>query len=648
MRFLSSAFPSEPLDDPASARNLPRRHYKTEVALPASKNSLLHEIRVMLHQAWQQLQNAVGRRSLDPFPLRTLLRGCGREQIKADLRAGLDGALLAIPQGMAFAVVAGLPLAYGITCSAVACVAGALLMSSRHSIYGPTNATAFMVSSYFAAFPQVNQLASMPMLVFLVGAILVIGAYFRVADLARYISRTVVVAYLTGAALQMCAHQLPVVLGQDVGGAGARPVARTLMSDIGDVLGNIATTHWPSALVCALTIAGYIGLRRLGRRFPALTLTLVFMALVTAALNKAGLQVATYADASFTWRELLPPFPDFTSGHASAEFSQLFALAMSLAFVATLENSAMARTLASRSGHSVDANQDMLSLGAANLACAYLSGMPASHSLTRSMAAFESGAVSPLCAIFSGVFCLVAAVTVGPLVAFVPKAALGALVICVAVALIHPRQIRIALRATGSDAIVFLITFLATLLVPLHVAIFTGVGISVILYLRKASRPTLVEYEFNPEGQLAEARQGRRQNPSISIVHVEGDLFFGAAELFRTQIQRTCADPNLRIIILRLKNARHLDATSVMALEELVRVLRAEKRDLIVSGAMKDVYKVLRDSGLVDVIGRENIFPGSTTNPNISTRNALKRAQQILGSAEADVRIYFDPTKAPA
>ena len=122
-------------------------------------------------------------------------------------------------------------------------------------------------------------------------------------------------------------------------------------------------------------------------------------------------------------------------------------------------------------------------------------------------------------------------------------------------------------------------------------------------------------------------------------------MFFGAAELFRTQIQRACADPNLRIIILRLKNARHLDATSVMALEEFLRVLRADGRDLIISGAMKDVYRVIKDAGLVDVIGRENIFLASHANPNLSTRNALKRAQDILGIKDADVRIYFDPAK---
>jgi SulP family sulfate permease len=236
--------------------------------------------------------------------------------------------------------------------------------------------------------------------------------------------------------------------------------------------------------------------------------------------------------------------------------------------------------------------------------------------------------------------------TLGHLVGYIPRASLAVLIVCVAVSIINRRNIIICLSATGSDAIVFFVTLAATLMVPLHVAIFTGVGTSVMLYLRKASQPSLVEYEFNQEGNLAEASQpGVRQTPSVSIVHVEGELFFGAADLFRTQVQRTCSDPNLRIIILRLKNARHMDATSVMALEELVWLLRRDGRDLIISGVMKDVYRVLRDSGLIAVIGKDNIFPASPNNPNVATRNALKRAQQILGTTDADVKIFFDPSK---
>jgi SulP family sulfate permease len=145
-----------------------------------------------------------------------------------------------------------------------------------------------------------------------------------------------------------------------------------------------------------------------------------------------------------------------------------------------------------------------------------------------------------------------------------------------------------------------------------------------------------------------------RPIPAISIVHVEGDLFFGAAELFRTQIQRTVSDPAIQVIILRLKNARHLDATSVMALEDLIRFMRGKQLYLIVSGASRDVYRVLKRSGVLETLqvgcdrraGESNLFLGNARNPNLSTRNALKRAQQLLGSEKADIRIFYDPAQS--
>ena len=201
------------------------------------------------------------------------------------------------------------------------------------------------------------------------------------------------------------------------------------------------------------------------------------------------------------------------------------------------------------------------------------------------------------------------------------------------------------------------ITFIATLLAPLHVAIFIGVAISIMLFLRKASRPYLIEYEFSDKGELREMGEKRqRPIPSISIVHVEGDLFFGAAELFRTQIQRTVSDPAIQVIILRLKNARHLDATSVMALEDLILFMREKGLHLIVSGATREVYRVLKKSGILITLqdgcdrrgGESNIFLTNPRNPNLSTRAALKRAQQLLGTDKADIRIFYDPSQQPA
>ena len=100
------------------------------------------------------------------------------------------------------------------------------------------------------------------------------------------------------------------------------------------------------------------------------------------------------------------------------------------------------------------------------------------------------------------------------------------------------------------------------------------------------------------------------------------------------------------MIILRLRNARNLDATSVMALAELVREVKRAERFLLVSGTTKDVYKVLKNSGMVEVIGRDNIFPGSPENPNLATRNALKRAQELLGTREAEIQIFIDKNKS--
>jgi len=586
---------------------------------------------------------------LDPLPIRRWLHGYGPRRFKADLKAGTSVALLDIPQGMAYAAIAGLPLQFGTTCSAVAGIVGALFLSSRYTVLGPTNATAFMIFSYFAADVHLDRVGLMPLLVFMVGTMLLIGSFLKVAELAQYISRAVMVAYVTGAALLIIANQSGNVLGIGTriemdDGQVFQP--RTFPGIVWQVLQNISQIHWESLLVASCTAGIYWAVRRLRPSWPSLAIALVGASLIGVGMKLLHFDVPTFQDAQFTWLDLLPPFPDFASPKFLSDFSRLFGLAVALSFLATLESSSMGKTLAGLKGQRVDPNQDMFGLGMANLSCAYLSGMPCSGSLTRSALNFASGARTPVASMVNGIFCLVGALTLGSAVAYVPKASLAVLIICVAVSIINQRHIRICLQATGSDAFTFLITLAATLMVPLHVAIFTGVGVSLMLYLRKASRPSLVEYEFNQEGHLAEATQpGVRQNPAISIVHVEGELFFGAAELFRSQVQQACADPNLRIIILRLKNARHMDATSVMAMEDLVRALRADGRDLLISGVMKDIYRVLRDSGMVDIIGKDNLFPASPSNPNVATRNALKRAQQILGTTEAEVKIFFDPSK---
>jgi SulP family sulfate permease len=172
-----------------------------------------------------------------------------------------------------------------------------------------------------------------------------------------------------------------------------------------------------------------------------------------------------------------------------------------------------------------------------------------------------------------------------------------------------------------------------------------GAGISIIFFLKKVGTPELIEYDFNPEGELAELKKEGRTTPDISIVHVEGDLFFGSAEIFLDQARRVCDDPNLKVIVLRMKNAHHLDATCAMAIEDLLRFARDHDRHIIVSGAHREIFRVFRNSGLLETLGRKNFFMDTPSNPTLSTRNALKRAQELLGQQKANIRIYVDPAK---
>ncbi|MCB1097540.1 MAG: SulP family inorganic anion transporter [Verrucomicrobiae bacterium] len=589
---------------------------------------------------------------LQVFPIRHHLKGYSAGAFRKDLRAGLDVALLGLPQGMAYAAIAGLPPVQGIVCAAVAAIVGPFFASSRLTVPGPTNATAFMVgasilaSTNGAAVLQQNLLL-MPLLVLMVGLLLVIGAVFRFADLIQYISRSVVVGYVTGAAILISVNQLKHVLGFERGLVSGK----TFFGIVASTWSGLSHTQAVPLGLALGTIVLFWFLRKKLPRFPAFAGILVFMSAVGFYIDRSGLlgRIGGHTPTldQFSADDIGLKLESLGDGHLFEHISPLMGIAIAIAFLAALENSIMGKTLGSRTGQQPDMNQDMFGLGVTNIFTGLFSGMPASGSPTRSALNHESGSMSPVSTIFSGLLCLIGAFTLGHLAGYVPTSVLAALIICIAASLINRRNLRICFNATRSDAAVLVVTIFSTLLMPLHVAIFVGVGVSVILYLRKAAQPQLVEYEFNDKGDLLEAEGGHaRRLPGISIVHVEGDLFFGAAELFRTQIQRTAADPNLRVIILRLKNARHLDATSVMALEELIKFLSAQGRFLLVSGAMRDVYKVLRNSGMIEVIGRDNIFMGVPSNPNISTKNALKRAQTLLGTTDAEVHIFYDPSKS--
>ncbi len=604
---------------------------------------------------WREFKRAVNllwgvarSSALDPFPLRHELTSYTLEKGRADLRAGGNLALLDFPQAIVYAMAAGLPVEHGILCAAIAGLVGPLFSGTRFIVMGPTNATAVLLLGFFLGlgYQPEERAAALPVLVALSGSFLVLGAVLRVANLLQYISRSVVTGYISAAAVYLVANQLRMVLGISF----EVPRGGTFFDVVALTARHLPEIHVSAAAVAAVTALAYWFFTRRLPKLPPIVATLVVVSVMAVVVDFAmvhlglghllGGRVAVMGGVDFGGMQLAAPQSDY------GRINVLAGPAMVLAFLCMLEGTSIGKSLAARVGGRVNANQALLGMGLANLACAWGAAMPASGSLTRSQLCFDSRSRTPVAAMVSGALCAVGAVVVGPLLWFVPKPALAILVIFIGLSLIDRHVIRVVMRSTKSDAFVFLATFISALVVRLDFAIILGALISIVLFLKKVSTPELVEYSFNEQGNLYEIEAAAlRPNPKISIVHVEGELFFGASELFRDQARRVCEDPNLKVIILRMRNAYRLDATSVLALEELVRYMRETGRALIVSGARKDVYKVVRNSGLLDIIGRENFFMGSTQNPNVATRNALKRAKEILGEVKPDVEILYDPSK---
>ncbi len=600
--------------------------------------------------------------SIKLFPVKDALKEYQKKDVSYDIKAALNVSLLTIPQGMAYAAIAELPIYYGIISSIVASLIAPIFTSSRHTILGPTNATSLMVLTFFTSSAAVTltqpSVAYMPLLVFLVGIISVLGALFKLADLLQFVSRSVLVGYITGAALLIMNGQFKHILGvatplkEVISARKDNNEAVNFFTSFFDLTSLWEQFQWQPLALGICTLALYLILTRKLPMLPNFALCLAISSIAALILKNGYSDFNLDCFSSFQLDKFSIGLPSFNFN----DISILLSIAFAIAFLASLENTVMAKSLGSRTGERPDVNQDMFSVGMANIACSLLAPMPASGSLTRSALNSESGAKSRFSSIYNALFCLIGFYILCklPIVENIPKATLAALVVGIAISLIKWKNIRICLNSTRDDAIVVFVTFAATLITRLDTAIYIGVALSISLFLRKASRPHLVEYEVSDEGNLRERNIKKdRPNPAISIVHVEGELYFGAADLFRTQVQRTASDPNLKVIILRMKNARHLDATSVLALDALIRHTRAQGRHVIISGATREVYLVLKHSGVLETVlegcdrsqGETNLFFTSPSNPNLSTRDALLRAQELLGTDKADIKIFYDPSQ---
>lgn len=568
------------------------------------------------------------------------IRDYSREKFRADAFAAATVAMVSIPQALGFALLAGLPPQMVLGTVVVGGLVAAFFFSSRHVIFGPSNSLSLLLAATFISL-QGSALgpAELAVLLALMIGVLQFGAgVMRFGQVTQFISRSVVIGYSTAIGVLLAFSQLHHLLGVE------RDTSASLWSAPFHALRRawLGEVNFWAAGVAASAFLLFALIKRLRPRWPEALLGLIVFAAIDWTIDLTTFGVANLAQG----HAFAASLPNFTAvpmtGRELATFRDLIVPAFAIALLGMLEAVSISKTYSMRSGEQVDTNRELVAMSLGNIVAAFFGSMPGSASFARSAANYQAGARTQVAGVLSSGFVLAFVIVLSPLVNHLPVPVLAAALIRVGWNLIDREQIRIAARSTGSDAFTLVATFVCAVLLPLDVAIYIGVVLALFLALRKASTPTLVEYAFNPTGELVVRESGnQRPHPEVAIIHVEGELFFGAADLFQSHVRQQTERENLRIVILRLKNARHLDATTVFALRALQSYLRQTGRHLLVSGVHGDVLKVFRNSGLLRHIGEENVFPAET-NPNLATRKALQRAKALLGGAEPEVRLYFD------
>ncbi len=563
-----------------------------------------------------------------------------------DSKAGVNVALLAIPQGMAYALIAGLPLHFGLLASGVSALIGGIFGGGRFITLGPTNATAVLLLGVFLHLNMVSDngeltyhaLLVLPSILICSGIWLVLASFFRISFLIKFISRTVITGYITAASFLIIINQMDNVFGLQK----PIPVGTNFFETIFHIIDVFNSYSISSIFLSIITVACFFVLRGKFKNLPNIAISLVVGSLVGQFLAYQNFKV--FCLKPFDGSNFPLSVPDFSMFIAHWEI--ILQSSFAIALLCLIEGLSIGKSLASRNGKRIESDRESFSFGMANFGCAFFSGMPASGSLTRSSLNVNSGAKSGLSNIFTGLLVLIGYFFLGKAVQWIPVSVLSSLVVVIGFSLLKKNQLVTAIKSSNSDALTFVVTFTLGLIFSLQFAILVGVVTSLFLFLKKVAEPEMTEHGYNEDGELTYiANITKSSQPEVSIVHVEGELFFAAADLFYEQIRRVGENRNIKVLVLKLLNAHHLDATSVLALEELLEYYQEKKCHVLLCEVRRDAIKILKNSGVMARVNRKNIFPHIRSNPTLSTAKAIKRAKALLSHHNAKVTIYSNEKK---
>ena len=529
-----------------------------------------------------------------------LLRAYQRADLRADLIAGLTVGVVLLPQAIAFSLLAQLPPQMGLYTAVVGGIAAALWGSSEQLHSGPTNTLSLLVFSTLAvsAVPGSDQYIVAAGILALMAGVLQLGlGLLRLGFIVNFVSHSVIVGFGTAAGVLILARQIDPLLGLSL------PKSDILTGFVHSLLG-VPQAHWLTAAIGLGSMAVILILRRLNPRLPGALIALVLATLVVFLLGEraAGVAVIGAIGGGLPRLVALPVFD-------LRLISDLSTGALAVAAIGLVQTTAVSRSLASQTHQRLDSNQEFVGQGIANTLSGLFGGYATSGSFTISAVKYRAGARTRLASIVAALLVLLVMLVAGPVGNYLPVSAIAAALIITAYNMIDKAEIARILRGAPGDAIIMVVTFLGTLFLNLDFAVLVGILLSFVLYVMRTSAPRVRVVVPDTDFRHFLHRPDAPVCPQLSIVEIQGDLYFGAVNHIEEEILHVADhNPEQRFLLIRMHHVNQIDFSGIHMLESLVRTFRDRGGDVFLVRVDPRARRLMQTTGCLGYLGEDNIL----------------------------------------
>ncbi|MDF1513610.1 MAG: SulP family inorganic anion transporter [Anaerolineae bacterium] len=521
--------------------------------------------------------------------------------LRPDLIAGLTVAVVALPQAMAYALIAELPPETGLYATIVGAVIGTLWGSSHHLQTGATNTASLLVLSALLAVATPgtpDYLVTAGVMAVLIGIFKIIMAFARLGVIVNFVSDAVVTGFTAGAGILIGINQLRHLLRLPI------PSYPNLWGTIPAVLDTIPQTHITSLLIGAGTIIIIIVLPKISNKLPAPLLAMITAAALVGimGLDTHGVKVVGQLPRG------LPPLVKLPVFNLQL-VSKLIGGSLAVAAIGLIEPISIGRSISTRSGQRLDSNQEFFGQGLANIFSGFFSGYAVSGSFTRSAINYEAGAETGISSLFSSLFVLLSMILFAPYAAYVPQAALAGVLMVTAYSLVDTKEIAHIWSSSVNDRIIMAISFVATLVLPLEHAVLTGIAYSLFAYLRRTSEPRVRVVLPSDDFRYFTPRPTMPSCHQLGVMEILGDLYFGAVSHIEEKIQENLSsNPAQRYLLLRMYTVENCDISGIHTLESIVKLYHERGGDVFFVHVQRQIRELMESSGFADMVGADHFL----------------------------------------